>query len=272
MRSRSVHAVLPPEAGWQPSQAQLAVGAVQLCFLLSGATSLVLEGTLTRLLRFVLGNTALAITTVLCAFMAGLALGSYVGGRLCDRAHRLLRMYGVLEGAVGVCCLLLPACIDLLGPLYRSMYASLAESPVVLSLARFLLCGMLLLVPSTFMGATLPVLSRWYTLRFGRIGRSVAGLYAINSAGAGAGALLCGFVLLPGLGVTWTLRLACAVDIGICLLMLLMDRHVADSPVTLRPQSERGPRPGQSVELSLAWQRGLLAAYGLSGAAGPWRW
>jgi spermidine synthase len=267
MRSRSLRSVpASPAADLRPPA--WLTGLVLLCFLTSGATSLILEGTLVRLLRFVLGNTTLAVTTVLCAFMAGLALGSYVGGRLCDRSTRLLRMYGVLEGAVGVSCLVLPWCIVALEPAYRWMYVHLADTPLWLSLARFVLCGWLLLIPSTFMGATLPVLSRWYALRFGRIGQSVAGLYAINSLGAGAGALLCGFALLPALGLTWTLRLACLVDIGICLLMLLLDRVPEAGPAGVVEPAVRVESREEGVpEVSSAWRTGLIVAYGVSGAA-----
>jgi spermidine synthase len=237
------------------------------CFLVSGATSLILEGTLMRELRFVLGNTTLAITTVLCAFMAGLALGSYISGRLCDRAGRLLRWYGLLEGAVGVCCLLLPACIQALEPAYRWMYLHLQDTPLALSMARFLLCGVLLLIPSTFMGATLPILTRWASLRQGRIGRSIASLYAINSAGAAAGALVCGFLLLPELGVTWTLRLACVADIAICVLMLVLDGR-DNAPVVEAVPERQGPsEAGRTDAAAALWRSGLLVSYGLSGAA-----
>lgn len=266
MQSRSITTRSSAAANDRPLAPPWLAAAVLLCFLLSGATSLILEGTLIRLLRFALGNTTLAVTTVLCAFMAGLALGSYVAGRLCDRVSRLLRLYGILEGAAALCCLLLPAAIAAMQPLYRSMYLHLHDAPAMLSLARFLLCGLLLLVPSTFMGATLPVLTRWHALHFGRLGRSVARLYAINSAGAAAGTLLCGFFLLPGLGVTWTLRLACAANLGICALMLLIDRR---NGAAVKPAADAAPpaEPASSDLLSPAWHRGLLAAYGLSGAA-----
>lgn len=258
--------ILPDEA--HTSNDNWLVLPVFLCFLLSGGTSLILEGTLTRLLRFVLGNTTLAVTTVLCAFMAGLALGSYVAGRLCDRQDRLLRMYGLMEGAVGVVCLVLPLCVQALQPVYHLMYLRLQDSPVALSLARFLLSGLLLLIPSAFMGATLPILTRWYSLRLGKVGRSVAGLYAINSTGAATGALLCGFVLLPGIGVTWTLRFACVADILICVLMLLLDSRLApftSTPSVLRASSRtiRIHSPGTET----TWRRLLLLAYALSGAA-----
>jgi spermidine synthase len=237
------------------------------CFLVSGATSLILQGTLMRELRFVLGNTTLAITTVLCAFMAGLALGSYISGRLCDRTRRLLRLYGLLEGAVGVCCLLLPVAIVALEPVYRSMYVHLQDSPLMLSMARFLLCSLLLLIPSTFMGATLPILTRWASLRQGQVGRSIASLYAINSAGAAVGALVCGFVLLPYLGVSWTLWLACGIDILICVLMLVLDRMDNAPVVEAVPDRYEPFRAVQTDAAAALWRSGLLLAYGLSGAA-----
>ncbi len=260
-------ATAPVTQDGQRSSIERLAEIVFWCFLASGGMSLILEGTLTRLLRFVLGNTTLAITTVLCAFMAGLALGSYVAGRLSDRTSRLLRMYGLMEGAVGVSCLLLPFAIQALEPAYRWMYLHLQDTPLTLSLARFLLCGLLLLVPSTFMGATLPVLTRWASLRQGQLGRSVARMYAINSAGAAAGALVCGFLLLPGIGLTWTLRLACGVDIAICILMLVLDRKwdVAAGQAPQDAQPVEQATPPEVISETLRF--GLLVAYGLSGAA-----
>ena len=152
------------------------------------------------------------------------------------------------------------------------MYLHLQDYPLTLSLARFLLCGLLLLIPSTFMGATLPVLTRWYSLRGGRIGRSIASLYAINSAGAGAGALLVRLRAAAGPG--GDLDVAAGVR----------DRHGhlrADAPAGppsqqrlpwTEPHDPKAASAGKTrrmpdVPLSAGWHRGLLLAYGLSGAA-----
>jgi spermidine synthase len=239
---------------------------VLLCFVTSGAASLILESTLTRLLRHVLGNTTLAVTTVLCAFMGGLALGGYLGGRLSERANRPLRAYGLLEGAIGLSCLLLPLAIQSLQPLYHWLYPYVENSYLLLSLVRFTFCGLLLLVPATFMGATLPILSRWYADRSGRPGRAVAWLYTANSLGAAGGVLVCAFVLLPGLGVVGTIRLACLMAMAICLVGLWLNWMTAPGPRDVTA-SRRGRRPEPVSPPRSRLELALLLAYGLSGAA-----
>ncbi len=239
---------------------------VLLCFITSGAASLVLEATLCRLLRLTLGNTTLAVTTVLCAFMGGLALGGYLGGRLSDGARRPLRAYAILEGSIGLTCLLLPAAIHVLRPVYAWLYLHSEGSFLLLSLVRFTFCGLLLLVPTTFMGATLPILARWYAARSGRAGRAVAWLYTANSLGAAGGVLLCAFVLLPALGVGGTIRLACSLALGVCLVALALDRMTASEPAA---PGRAGPRAGKPAGPSRPGrlEAALLLAYGLSGAA-----
>ena len=237
---------------------------VLLCFVTSGAASLILETTLTRLLRLVLGNTTLAVTTVLCAFMGGLALGGYLGGRLAERTTRPLRAYAILEGAIGVTCLLLPLAVRALQPVYGWLYLHVEDSFLLLSLVRFTFCGLLLLVPACFMGATLPILSAWYAARTGRAGHAVAWLYTANSLGAAGGVLLCAFVLLPGLGLAGTIRLACMMGLTVCLVGLLLDRG---SPAA-RAAAETHSRPEDSRPLRRSrLELALLLAYGLSGAA-----
>jgi spermidine synthase len=61
-----------------------------------------------RLLGLAFGVTVFAISTVLAAFMGGLAIGSLVGGRRADAARRPLRVYGFVEFGVGVTALLTP--------------------------------------------------------------------------------------------------------------------------------------------------------------------
>src|SRR5437867_9043596 len=77
-------------------------------FFLSGATGLVYEVIWVRLTGLIFGNTSQAISTVLGAFMAGLALGSWKLGRRADRANDPLRMYGLLEIGIGLSASLVP--------------------------------------------------------------------------------------------------------------------------------------------------------------------
>ena len=128
------------------------ISAVLALFFVSGACGLVYEIIWTRLLRLVMGNTLFSITTVLCAFMGGLAAGSYLAGRFIDRRHDPLRVYAVLEAAVGVYCLLLPGIIHLAEPLYRIIYRDYHNAYILFGLIRFLFCGAILLVPATLHG------------------------------------------------------------------------------------------------------------------------
>ena len=90
---------------------------VFLFFFVSGATGLIYEVVWTRLLTLVMGNTHYSIATVLTAFMGGLALGSYAGGKIIDRFFNPLALYALLEGAIGFYCLAIPGLIDWAFPL-----------------------------------------------------------------------------------------------------------------------------------------------------------
>ena len=128
---------------------------------MSRATGLVYEVVWTRVLTLIMGNTHYSISTVLTAFMGGLALGSFVGGKIIDRDFNPLAAYAILEAGIGIYCLLLPLFIELAFPLFQWIYLNLGDSYTQTSLVRFLVCGVLLIIPATFMGATLPVLSKF---------------------------------------------------------------------------------------------------------------
>ncbi|HAA58634.1 MAG TPA: hypothetical protein DCE42_27980 [Myxococcales bacterium] len=176
---------------------------VLLAFFCSGFTSLVLENLWVRMLTLVFGGTTLAIVTVLTSFMGGLALGSYVAGRHADRLTRPIFVYGLLEVGVATYALVLPFLLAGLPTLYQ--YIPFEWPFIVVGLIRFVLCSLLLLLPTTLMGATLPVLSRYFVRHQKRIGFDVGLLYSTNTFGAVTGAFTGGFVLLPLLGHSVTL-------------------------------------------------------------------
>jgi len=95
---------------------------ILLFLLLSGSCGLVYEILWLKMLTLVIGNTVFAVTTVLTAFMGGLALGSYLAGRYSDKIENPLRTYGILEGGIGLYALLLPLLIAGTEPLFRLVY------------------------------------------------------------------------------------------------------------------------------------------------------
>ena len=162
---------------------------------MSGASGLVYEVVWTRQLTLVFGSTVFATSTVLTAFMAGLALGSYYFGRMADRERRPLRLYAILEAGIGVFALIWPLLLSALNAIYVLAYRGLGAEFYSLSLIRFALSFLVLLLPSTLMGGTLPILSRFFVNRLEKLGLNVGTLYALNTFGAVVGCIAAGSFL-----------------------------------------------------------------------------
>jgi spermidine synthase len=191
---------------------------VQIFFFLSGGTGLVYQVLWTRRLTLTFGHTVLAVSAVLTAFMAGLALGSLMAGRWTDspahprRAAELLRTYGYLEGLVGIWALLSLPLLGLAEGLYVKLSAS-GISGLPLHLACFAFALVMLVPPTTAMGATVPLLAKLLVERKDLVGPILSRLYGLNTLGALVGAALGGFVLLPKFGLTMSMALAAAVNL-----------------------------------------------------------
>src|SRR5215471_11962387 len=99
-------------------------GALVFCFL-SGISGLLYEVAWARMLHLLFGDTVLAVSTVLASFMAGLALGSVLIGRLIDRSSRVLTIYAALEVGIGLSALLFIAVLQPLTPVYVWLHQSL---------------------------------------------------------------------------------------------------------------------------------------------------
>lgn len=195
-----------------------------LFFFISGATGLIYEVVWTRLLTLVMGNTHYSISTVLTAFMGGLALGSYFGGKIIDRRFNPLTAYAFLEAGIGLYCLLIPSLIDVAFPVFKWIYLNFGDSYTQASLARFLICVAILIVPATFMGATLPVLSKFVSKDEALIGKDVGTLYSINTFGAVFGAWASAFIFMRLWGVESTIWMAALLNLAISAVIFLVFR------------------------------------------------
>ena len=230
-------------------------------FFLSGLSSLVLETVWVRMMVLTFGSTTFAVSTVLTAFMGGLALGSWIAGR---QAHRLrsprraVLTYGLLELGIGTYALGMPWLAGELPALHSALWGTAHTSYYTFAVLRFLLAGALLLAPTFAMGATLPILARYFCGRGApaeSTGRRIGFLYAINTFGAVAGVVLAGFVLLPAIGMWATNTAACVLDLVLALAALVLFFRSSQSPATAEPATEPAP-PGSAspllMRLSLA--------------------
>jgi spermidine synthase len=235
-----------------------------VCFFLSGAAALVYEVVWMRMLTQIFGSTAYAVATVLTAFMAGLALGSYVFGRLASRDKNLLRLYGILELGIGVYGFLAPRFFRSARGIYGPLFWLYDLSPMVFNLLLFVFSFILLAVPTFLMGATLPILSQFFVRSVAQLGRRVGDLYATNTLGAVFGCALAGYYLIPKLGLSGTVYTAAAANLVIAAVILLAS--------SLRDRAKGGAAAETAAESAnknprspLEWL--LLVAIALSGAA-----
>jgi len=203
-----------------------------LLYFLSRAAALLYEVVWLRLLTLSMGHTAGAVGTVLAAFMGGLAVGAWVAGRAApsQKPEQALRTYAALELTVAACALLLPLGLTAVRPVLAWAYANGAGGGLF-ETARVVLSLLLVSIPAAAMGASYPIGVRCVSdpgsgirdagsgvrgagsgirdpgsgVRGSGFGVRTAGmLYASNTIGAAAGAVLTGFVLLPTLGLFGT--------------------------------------------------------------------
>jgi len=244
-------------------------GVLVACFLASGALGLMYEVVWLRMLSLVFGHTTYAITTVLMAFMAGLALGSLLLGSRASQIKNPIRTYGWFEVTIGLFCAAVPLLLDGVSYLFLALHHALGLSYNAFSAVQFLLVFTLLLVPTTLMGGTLPILSQAVAKREASLGRIIGTLYGANTLGAVAGVALSGYVLLPVLGNRATTVVAAVGNVAVGMLAIVLSHSRG-----IRPQaiSLEYPLAPQDVSGTVLRQRvGLvggvvLIALGLSGA------
>jgi len=216
-------------------------------FTLSGASGLIYEVLWTRRLTHIFGSTTLAVSTVLAAFMGGLALGSVLLGAWADRNRdRTLRGYGLLEIAIAVLGIAIPLLLKVVEAVYLAVAPALENVPMAFFLVQFVLVGAVLALPCSLMGGTLPMLARWLVGREEEIGGRVGALYAANTLGAFAGTAAATYGLLPHTGVREGEFMAVGLNLLAGLTALAMaakasPRSQVPSPMPEEPTTEIRP-------------------------------
>jgi spermidine synthase len=198
--------------------------SVSILFLLSGLCGLVYEVAWFKYLSLFIGNTTYSQMIVLATYMAGLALGALFWGKSADQVKSPLKLYGLLEIAIGLYCFSYPHLISWAEALFirLSVSADGLSSPTTFLALKFLLSFSTLFIPTFLMGGTIPILTRFLSKNLGHAGRDVAQLYFINSLGAVIGAGLTGFLLIRYLALDGAVYLAASLNcfVGLCAWLL----------------------------------------------------
>src|SRR5262245_18697327 len=197
--------------------------ALCLVFLLSGAAALIFETLWFRQCGNALGNTVWASALVTASFMAGLAIGNATVARWGRRVRRPLAAYAALETVVAATGLVLVIVIPLVGRALAPLMGALGAPS--LNALRVALSFVLLLIPSSAMGATLPLLAGALSARDVNFGRVLGRLYGWNTLGAFLGTLASDLVLIEALGIRGTALAAGALNLAAATGAILLSKR-----------------------------------------------
>ena len=199
-------------------------------FILSGAAGLIFEVVWARQLVLVFGNTTQAVSAILTGFFGGMAIGSWIGGKVADRIDRTLRLYGLLELTLAIVVIITPFTFRLIREAYRSAFAGLEQTPMMLALLRFALALAALAPATVLMGATLPTLTRHLSRQTSTLGAAFTRLYVANTMGAVFGAASAGFVLIEIAGLSGALKIGAICSATAGAIALMLDSLTPDTP------------------------------------------
>ena len=227
---------------------------VLLLFFCSGASALIYEVIWSKYLGLILGSTIQAQTIVLAVFMGGLALGNRLFGRRADLLRQPLAVYGYVEAAIGLYAFFFPQLYSAADKLFISLGSPLLDKTFSLLLLKGFLSAALLLIPTTLMGGTLPLLAGWLQKYSSEAGRLSARFYSINSLGAVFGAGLAGFVLVRQLGMVSSLQVTALLNVLVGIAAIALGKKEPPHPAE-NPASAARPPVKSSIR-----QAGLLVA------------
>mgnify|MGYP003714177233 FL=1 len=195
---------------------------IYFLFLFSGIASLIYQIVWVRMLTLVFGHTIYSVSIVLSAFMAGLGLGSYWWGRTIDKTGKPLLIYGKIEILIGISAAFLSILLSNFSPIYAWLHQWLPNLFFLVAALKTVLAFLLVLIPTIFMGATLPVMCKYFATEEANLGQQVGYLYSINTLGAAAGCLFAGYFLIGFFGVLETALVAAGINLLIGLVCIVV--------------------------------------------------
>ena len=230
-----------------------------LVFFVSGGAALVYETLWFRQASLIFGNSVWAGSTVLAAFMAGIAIGNAVVARAGHRSRNPIRLYGVLELGIAGAGLTLVLVFPHLNASLAPVFGALRDSPLLLNATRLTIGFVLMLFPTAAMGATLPVMVHGVRTADSRFGERLGRLYACNTIGAMTGALACELFLIEHFGIPGAGIAAAAANVLAAVVAISVNLHQPALPIAAQQL------PADSMPALSRRARTLLAAAALCG-------
>ena len=243
--------------------------SLSLVFFVSGAAALLFETLWFRQAGIALGNTIWATSLVTASFMGGLAIGNGLAARFGRRVQRPLLVFAGLELMVGVSGIALVLAFPTITASLAPILGALADE-TTLNGMRITVAFLLLLIPSSAMGATLPLLARTLSASDSNFGRVLGRLYGWNTLGAVSGALLGELLLIEALGIRGSAFVAGSMDTLAAIAALFLSRKIdiaripvsmikpSITPAVMRTVAAAFVAGGLLLALEIVWFRLLL--------------
>jgi spermidine synthase len=238
------------------------IAAVRLAILsvvlfLSGISALIFETLWLRLSGLAFGNSLWAAALILSSFMAGLALGTAIAASAKLRM-RPLKLYAALEIAVAVFGCTIVFALPILGELLRPLFQALWSHQTILLALRVLISFVILLIPTTAMGLTLPVILEDRYLASSHFAKAIGILYGFNTLGAVVGALVGELFLVKAFGLWGTSLIAGLLNCVAAAITLVL---ATKSETLTASLTETKPRLRFEFDYQLPW-RLLIVSFG----------
>ena len=215
------------------------------CFLLSGFAALLYETVWLRQFSVHFGTSEQSLAIVLGTYMGGLAIGSLIASKYASRMQRPLLAYGLLELGIAVTALLVPVSLKIVRAVQVAFFGNAEIPPDAgdFSQVTFAFVGAFVatILPTTMMGATLPMLAKHVVHRDDHLGNRIGGLYAINTLGAVLGTLTAAFYCLPALGLLKTMFVGALLNLIVFIIIWISLRRKTDAAESTTATSTAEP-------------------------------
>lgn len=237
--------------------------ALYLVFAVTGFSALTLQVVWQRVMAVHSGVDLVSFTTVVAAFLAGLGIGSLLGGWLADRLgpRTSLLAFSASNLVIGAFAFL---SVWLLYDVYQAQAEQLSSAAT-----KFAFNAVLVVLPTTLMGLSLPLVARGVVSRIQEAGWLVGRLYAVNTVGAAAGAAVAGWYLQGAFGFVTTSRIAGTLNLFAAVLVFLVWRSAPARAVDAEAEPSPvpaavGAAPAAAPTEARVWPWYVI--YGITGA------
>ena len=238
------------------------MGRLLVLFFASGCAALIYETVWFYLVQLVVGASSISVAVLLCAFMGGMALGSWLLPRLTPKGAHPFRVVAALEAGIAILGLAIPLAL----PYIQQVYLTLAEPGAGSITLRAFVCFLVLTPPTMLMGATLPAIARW--LGHHDRGASVGLMYMANLAGGATGTVLAGFYLLRVHDTVVATFVAVTINAIVAVAFWRMAALASAAPQA--PEAPLAPQAPQAPQAPYVYAAAALSGFTALGAEVVW--